>query len=393
MEWGGLRCDVNVSVKPRGKRGEGTLGLGQRVEIKNLSSGRAVEKAVEYEALRQVSVISSGGKVLGETRGWEEGDTENGGSGMGRTVRLRAKEGETDYRYMPDPDIPPVRLSQSLLDHVRRNMPMLPDKVLEMLVGEKFGLTTKDANTLMAWDNGERVGYYLDVVKRVTRALEEELEKEGDEESVVTKELIDDVGRVVGNWVVHTLPAALASATAATSPAHATLIPGMPPPHMPVPNTVHQQSWATNPPLLPVHLAGIITHLLSGKITLAGSKTLLSHSLQIPSQEDINIPTLINELNLTVLPLPTAELLAAMAEIILSENAAADVVKMREQWVDVRNKMEAEEQAKKKGALEKKLGGLRNWFVGKVVRELGGRVDARRVDGVVGRVLEKAGRD
>lgn len=106
MEMGGLRADVNVSVRPKsaqGNRGNnfayaGITGLGQRTEIKNLSSFKAVEDAIIAERDRQIGVLESGGIVTGETRGWKLGQTE--------TTKLRGKEGEVDYRYLPDPDIP-----------------------------------------------------------------------------------------------------------------------------------------------------------------------------------------------------------------------------------------------------------------------------------------------
>ena len=108
MELGGLRADINVSVRPRISTGDGPTGhgyygiagLGQRTEIKNLNSFKAVEDAIIAERDRQVSVLESGGTITGETRGWNLGSTE--------TRRLRGKEGEVDYRYMPDPDLSPV---------------------------------------------------------------------------------------------------------------------------------------------------------------------------------------------------------------------------------------------------------------------------------------------
>ena len=109
MEMGGLRADVNVSVQSRtAKFGShayhGVHGLGQRTEIKNLSSFKAVEEAVVAERNRQIGVLENGGHIDGETRGWTLGSTE--------TKRLRGKEGEVDYRYMPDPDIAPVIIGQ-----------------------------------------------------------------------------------------------------------------------------------------------------------------------------------------------------------------------------------------------------------------------------------------
>lgn len=103
---GGLRADVNVSVKLKNlTQGEshsyaGITNLGQRTEIKNLSSFKAVEDAIIAERNRQISVIESGRVVQGETRGWSLGSTE--------TKKLRGKEGEVDYRYLPDPDLSPL---------------------------------------------------------------------------------------------------------------------------------------------------------------------------------------------------------------------------------------------------------------------------------------------
>ena len=99
MELGGLRADVNVSVSPNDSH-----ALGQRTEIKNLSSFKAIEDAIVAERDRQIAVLESGGIIDGETRGWTIGSTE--------TTKLRGKEGEVDYRYMPDPDIPPLIITK-----------------------------------------------------------------------------------------------------------------------------------------------------------------------------------------------------------------------------------------------------------------------------------------
>lgn len=109
MEMGGLRADVNVSVRFRDDSSGpheyyGITGLGQRTEIKNLSSFKAVEDAIVAERDRQIDVLEDGGVIEGETRGWTLGST--------LTKKLRGKEGEVDYRYMPDPDLPPVILGK-----------------------------------------------------------------------------------------------------------------------------------------------------------------------------------------------------------------------------------------------------------------------------------------
>lgn len=101
MEMGGLRADVNVSVASRTAP---STQLGQRVEIKNLSTLQSIEAAIKAEMRRQVRELLVGGSITGETRAWSLGSTE--------TRKLRRKEGEVDYRYMPDPDIPPLVIGQ-----------------------------------------------------------------------------------------------------------------------------------------------------------------------------------------------------------------------------------------------------------------------------------------
>ena len=110
MEAGGLRADVNVSIRRRhvsnvltSNISSSSQAFGQRVEIKNLSSLKAVEDAIEAERDRQTGVLLAGGLIAGETRGWTLGATQ--------TRKLREKEGDVDYRYLPDPDLPPLVIS------------------------------------------------------------------------------------------------------------------------------------------------------------------------------------------------------------------------------------------------------------------------------------------
>jgi aspartyl-tRNA(Asn)/glutamyl-tRNA(Gln) amidotransferase subunit B len=110
---GNMRFDINVSVSK-------TDELGTRTETKNLNSFRSIERAVEYEVKRQIEVLERGEKVKQETRGWN--DT------TGKTTSQRSKEEAQDYRYMPEPDVPPVVLEQSYVDKVAANMPMMPDE-------------------------------------------------------------------------------------------------------------------------------------------------------------------------------------------------------------------------------------------------------------------------
>ena len=174
MELGGLRADVNVSVR---QRTAGAGPLGQRTEIKNLSSFKAIESAVIAERDRQIRVLESGGCVEGETRGWSLGSTE--------TRKLRGKEGEVDYRYMPDPDIPPLRIDASVVDYIRGNLPVLPDEQIQDL-GEMYGIGPKDASILANLDDGRRLEYFYEVVGHLTK-----------DRSEVSNE---EVGRLAFNW-------------------------------------------------------------------------------------------------------------------------------------------------------------------------------------------------
>ena len=110
---GNMRFDVNISVSK-------TDELGTRAEIKNLNSFRSVEKAVEYEFARQTALLEKGEKVKQETRGWNDA--------IGKTTPQRSKEEAQDYRYMPEPDVPPVVLTQEFVDKIEHEMPMMPDE-------------------------------------------------------------------------------------------------------------------------------------------------------------------------------------------------------------------------------------------------------------------------
>ncbi|KAG9733601.1 hypothetical protein KCU73_g10996, partial [Aureobasidium melanogenum] len=199
MEMGGLRADVNVSVRQRGSTGDnneysGVTGLGTRTEIKNLSSFKAVEDAVTAERDRQIKVLEAGGVIEGETRGWTIGSTE--------TTRLRSKEGEVDYRYMPDPDLPPVLISNELVDHLRETLPELPDSTVFRTIND-FGLSTKDAKTLFSLDDGERLEYCAETIELVQTKLSAQGSDDGQNQA--------KVGKLVANWVLHEIGGLLAS--------------------------------------------------------------------------------------------------------------------------------------------------------------------------------------
>src|ERR1700734_70643 len=134
MEEGSLRCDANVSVRLRGAEQFGT-----KVEIKNLNSFRFVQKAIEFEIERQIGVIESGSRVPQETRLWNERESH--------TVSMRSKEKAHDYRYFPEPDLLPVRVSSAWREEVRRNLPELPDAKRARFISA-YGLTPYDAGVL-----------------------------------------------------------------------------------------------------------------------------------------------------------------------------------------------------------------------------------------------------
>ncbi|SNX87624.1 related to PET112 - putative glutamyl-tRNA(Gln)amidotransferase subunit B, mitochondrial precursor [Melanopsichium pennsylvanicum] len=134
MQEGSLRCDVNVSVNRIGEE------FGTRCEVKNLNSVRFMMNAISYESHRQVRLLQEGGQVEQETRGYNES--------TGKTFRLRGKEGAPDYRYMPDPNLPPVLLSQQQVEKLREEMPELPDARRARLTGQ-YGLSARDVNVLM----------------------------------------------------------------------------------------------------------------------------------------------------------------------------------------------------------------------------------------------------
>tara|TARA_B110001454_G_scaffold47867_1_gene47202 strand:+ start:5759 stop:7087 length:1329 start_codon:yes stop_codon:yes gene_type:complete len=134
MEKGQLRCDANISVRPKG-----VSELGTKVEIKNMNSFRSVQKAIDYEISRQISQIRAGERIIQETRGFIDS--------TGETISQRSKEGASDYRYFPEPDLPPLSLTDTFIDEVRSLMPELPSSRLSRFT-DQYQLTSTEAITL-----------------------------------------------------------------------------------------------------------------------------------------------------------------------------------------------------------------------------------------------------
>lgn len=300
MELGGLRADVNVSVRQRGTDGtssySGVSGLGQRTEIKNLSSFKAVEDAIIAERDRQISVLEAGGVIEGETRGWSLGATE--------TTRLRGKEGEVDYRYMPDADLPPLFISSALVEHLRFTLPELPDITVER-VQKTYGLSVKDAKTIVSQDDGDRLEYMEETIQLLGQLL------------VDSNQDQLKLGKNVGNWVLHELG-------------------GL--------QTSNEESWDSIT-ISPTELAKIIVNVMHKQITARAAKQLLSTLNDMPAQASRpTVEQLIEDGNLRLRPLSPQEY-EALAQSIMDENP--DMVSA----------------VKDKGQKGKAM-----WFVGQMVR-------------------------
>ncbi|KAG9954459.1 hypothetical protein KCU85_g450, partial [Aureobasidium melanogenum] len=324
METGGLRADVNVSVRQRGSTGDnneysGVTGLGTRTEIKNLSSFKAVEDAVTAERDRQIKVLEAGGVIEGETRGWTIGSTE--------TTRLRSKEGEVDYRYMPDPDLPPVLVSNELVDHLSKTLPELPDSTVSRTISD-FGLSTKDAKTLFSLDDGERLEYCAETIELVQMKLSAQGSDDGQNQA--------KVGKLVANWVLHEIGGLLAS---------------------------DGREWS-DLTITTEELASLLANLLSKQITARVGKQILQQLYEEDADERMSVDARIDEGNLRLRPISREEYIE-LAKSIMDENP---------------NMVSA---VRDKGQKGKTM-----WFVGQMVRRAEeGTVEAEKAKEIIEELL------
>ncbi|KAI4114975.1 MAG: hypothetical protein LQ338_007928 [Usnochroma carphineum] len=313
MELGGLRADVNVSVRQNPAAGHvrrGQFELGQRTEIKNLSSIKAVEDAIIAERNRQISVLNGGGSIEGETRGWTLGASD--------TVKLRGKEGEVDYRYMPDPDLRPLFISEDLVADIAENLPQSSDRTVQELIQE-HGLTMKDAKTLTELDNGERLDYFDQVCEELA-ALSLDLQMS--RKNIGKRR--QPFGVTVANWVLHEMGGILSAG-----------------------------EMAFSPDTLPAgDLAYIIMMLEMGKITGRTAKQLFAKKF---NGDNRNVQTIIDQENLLLEPLSDGQYVA-MARHLMDSNPAMVA-------------------AIKKGQIGK-LG----FFIGQMMRKGEGKVVARKAE-------------
>lgn len=151
MEEGSLRCDANVSVRPRGREKFGT-----RTELKNMNSFRNVERAIHYEISRQIDLIEDGGEVVQQTRLWDTSKMQ--------TRTMRSKEEAHDYRYFPEPDLPPIVVTESLLNEISEDLPELADVRRTRFIND-YGMSEDDAVTIT--DSRYLADYYEEVVEHL----------------------------------------------------------------------------------------------------------------------------------------------------------------------------------------------------------------------------------
>ncbi|PIL37405.1 hypothetical protein GSI_01099 [Ganoderma sinense ZZ0214-1] len=240
MEQGSLRCDVNVSVNRVGEP------PGTRCEIKNLNSVKFMMVAITCEALRQVALLERGIPVAQETRGFNEERAE--------TYSLRSKEGAPDYRYMPDPNIPPLLIDSTYVNAIRSRMPDLPDATRARL--RELGLSRRDVEVLMDVDSGREVGFDGELGRGAV-AYFDEVARGRDPKTVV-------------NWITHELLGQLA---------------------------FRNETFKENP--MSIEQMGELVDLVqAGKVTGTSGKTILRHILStrttdLPSEiaDDLKLAT------------------------------------------------------------------------------------------------------
>ena len=140
MEEGSFRCDANISMRLKG-----TTELGTKVEIKNVNSFRSVFRALQFEQNRQINLLEKGEQIIQETRGWSD-ESE-------KTVSQRIKEFAADYRYFPEPDLPPIIISKQWVDQIKSTITELPAEKIQRFI-KSFQLSEYDSSLLISNDIG-----------------------------------------------------------------------------------------------------------------------------------------------------------------------------------------------------------------------------------------------
>ncbi len=180
MEEGSFRCDANISIRPTGT----TEYLG-KVEVKNMNSFRAVYRALEYEEKRQREVLGTGGRIAQETRGWVDD--------KGITVSQRSKEYAHDYRYFPEPDLPPLSFSRKMVEDIRSSLPELPEAKFDRFVAQ-YKLSSYDAELLT--DNRAMAAYFEQCITSASAAGEKDTGKKA---KAVSNWMLGDFARLLNS--------------------------------------------------------------------------------------------------------------------------------------------------------------------------------------------------
>ncbi|MFH1523142.1 MAG: Asp-tRNA(Asn)/Glu-tRNA(Gln) amidotransferase subunit GatB, partial [Patescibacteria group bacterium] len=195
MEKGQMRCEVNISVQEKGKwkykgnceiKPVGGYKLNPKVELKNINSFKAVEKAIDYEVKRQIKALEDGEELVQETRGWNEK--------TGKTFKQRIKETSADYRYFPEPDIPPIKIDSKWLKIIKQNLIELPMNKKERFI-KQYNLNEYDAEILVS-DND-----LADYTEQVISELRAWIDSTGDNWERQKRKL----AKAVSNWLISEL--------------------------------------------------------------------------------------------------------------------------------------------------------------------------------------------
>lgn len=187
MEKGQMRCEVNVSISKNEK-------LGTKVEIKNLNSFRVVEKSIDYEIKRQAEILESGGKIIQETRGWDDSKLQ--------TFSQRTKETAKDYRYFPEPDLPPVKIGKDWVRRLECAMPELPQAKKFRFI-EQYGFPAADASLLILDKN---LANYAEKVISELKAWLLALETTEGTEEEIWQNNKSKLVKLVSSWLLNKLP-------------------------------------------------------------------------------------------------------------------------------------------------------------------------------------------
>ena len=180
MEEGSFRCDANISIRPKGSK-----EYLSKVEVKNMNSFKAVYRALDYEALRQREVLEKGGKLTQETRGWVDD--------KGITLSQRSKEYAHDYRYFPEPDLPPMAFEKAWVEEIRLGLPELPDARRDRFISQ-YGLPLYDTNLLVG--SKALANYFEECLDLLMKSNGANIEKKA---KTVSNWLLGDFSRILNS--------------------------------------------------------------------------------------------------------------------------------------------------------------------------------------------------